>query len=773
MSSKRPSSKRLSSKHLSSKYVGVKRRNFLLFLGATAGTSALSSLGCGQSPSSNGSIAGSPTGNSANENSTKKNDNNDSATTAQGASPFEPLKGPMPYGAIQVSNQPQEYAQYVIQDDIVLPEGFLYDVIASWGDPVGDSRFGYNNDYLSFIPTGPDAGYLTINFEYISSSTWEETYELVMGKALPFDKVTAALEPLEDNSVDAFALKEDNPLKAQIITLSREMLTDQGLGVISVRREDSGQWVREPNSQDRRISGISGLEDGRYLQSTGPATAVFIKSQVKGYTDGLGNKIIGTFGNCAGGTTPWGTALSAEENIQNQVPEAVQSDGSSSAPSEKPFSAGFNGQGNVFGLAGNKYGWIVEVDPSNPNDYGTKHTWLGRYRHEAVGVRVQAGKPLAFYSGCDRRGGHVYKFISKGIVSDPTDKANSRLLTNGMLYAAKINPDGTGTWMPLNPETPVNPVLPSQVMGNMVTLPKRPDGGFEKIKDDAKASELKQKFSTLGALYEGTALEKQGAILIDAHFAANAAGATCTARPEDTEVAPDGTLFIAFTSGKSGGDGGPDKAVFVGPNGESDYEAGWIMKLIEDNNDPGALTFTWEMFATGGEPAEGGMGFANPDNLEFDSAGHLWVVTDMSTSTHNKPVPQQRKNEAGKDLTGKDLLGLYGNNSLWQIETQGENAGEAKMFAYGPMECELTGPFFTDDGTALFLSAQHPGERTGTRKGMATETRSFELKTTDGQTFLQTREVPLGSNWPGGTTGAPPRPSVVVIRREQAGTTIV
>ncbi len=66
-----------------------------------------------------------------------------------------------------------------IQDDLVLPEGFTYDVIAAWGDRVGDSRFGYNNDYLSFVPTGPDQGYLTVNFEYISAETWEQTYPAV------------------------------------------------------------------------------------------------------------------------------------------------------------------------------------------------------------------------------------------------------------------------------------------------------------------------------------------------------------------------------------------------------------------------------------------------------------------------------------------------------------------------------------------------------------------------------------------------------------------
>ncbi|MEL7333515.1 MAG: alkaline phosphatase PhoX [Cyanobacteria bacterium J06560_2] len=751
--------------------MSVKRRQFLLFLGAAAGTSALGPIGCqptkpttsitppAKGPTSGGATAGGSVS---------------SPATAR-PDAFKAVKGPVPYDAIQVSTdqQPFEYGQYAIQDDIVLPKGFTYDVIASWGDPVGDSRFGYNNDYLSFVPTGPDEGYLTINFEYISGETWSQTFETVTGKSLPFEAVTEALKKLEEEQVDAFALPDDNPLKGQIKQIAKEALVDQGLGVISVRRGPDGKWSRVTSDTDRRISGVAGLEDGRYLKTTGPAIAIFTKENVKGYKDTLGDKIIGTFGNCAGGTTPWGTALSAEENIQYQVPEAVHPDGSSFAPKEQPFSTRLNGQGNAFGLAGNKYGWIVEVDPSNPEDYGTKHTWMGRYRHEAVGVRTEAGKKLAFYSGCDRRGGHVYKFISAGDVTDPTDKANSQLLADGMLYGAKFNPDGTGSWIPLSPETAVDPVLPSSAVGGMVALPKRPEGGFEKVEDDAAANKLKAGFATLGDLYEGSPEEKQGAILIDAHFAASAAGITPTARPEDTEVAKDGTLFIAFTSGAAGGDGGPDKTIFVGPKGETDYEAGWIMKLIETGNDPAALTFNWEMFAIGGEPTEGGIGFANPDNLEFDSQDNLWVVTDMSTGAHNKSVPVNRKNESGEPIVGKGLLGIYGNNSLWQISTEGSTAGEAKMFAYGPMECELTGPFFTEDSSTLFLAAQHPGERNGIRKDMATETREFELKTTDGKTFVQHRDVPVGSNWPGKTPTSVPKPSVVAIRRVETGSSIV
>ena len=729
--------------------MSLKRRPFLMFLGAAAGVSAVSTVGCQpfgfKRASSRKAISAKPQ--------------------------FKPIKSPMPYNAINVSTaqQPIDFAQYVLQDDIVLPEGFTYDVIAAWGDPVGDSRFGYNNDYLSFVPTGPDEGFLTVNFEYISSGTWKQTYQMVTGKTLPFDEVAQALEKRENQSVDAFSLADSDALKQQIQQISKEALIDQGLGVISIRREASGQWVRAPQATDRRISGVSGLEDGNYLKATGPGVAVFAKTAVQGYSDGLGTQIIGTFGNCAGGTTPWGTTLSAEENIQFQVPEAVYSDGSSFEPADQPFSAGrLNGQGNVFGLAGNKYGWIVEIDPSNPNDYGTKHTWMGRYRHEAVGVRAEAKKRLAFYSGCDRRGGHVYKFVSTGIVTDPTDKINSQLLTNGMLHVAKFNADGTGRWIPLALTTPIDPVLPSEVMGNMVTLPKRPEGGFEKVEADASAQKFSEQFATLGDLYTGTNTQKQGAILIDAHYAATAVGGTLTARPEDTEIAADGTLFIAFTSGTPGGTGGPDKAIFVGPNGEEDYEAGWVMKLAEDGNDPAAMTFSWDMFAIGGEPTDGGLGFANPDNLEFDAQGNLWLVTDMSTGVHNKPV-LKNADDPNASPSGKDLLGRYGNNSLWQIQRNGKDAGEAKMFAYGPMECELTGPFFTDDDTTLFIAAQHPGEANGIREEMASETRGFELKATDGTPFTQTREVPIGSNWPKKTPGAPPKPAVVAIRRAARG----
>ncbi|MEC4982618.1 MAG: DUF839 domain-containing protein [Oscillatoria sp. PMC 1068.18] len=740
--------------------MAIKRRNFLWFLGASAGTVALNSLADYQDNQLEALFPGKAV--SATE--SRKLDFVD----------FETIPYPVPLEVEKLSKaqQIELFQHYEVRDDLVLPPDYEYQLIAAWGEPVGNSRFGYNNDYLSFVETAENEGFLTVNFEYISDGVWMETYPEVIGKSLPFPEVIAAAAK-QKQQIDAFNLSDDNVLKAQIQAIAKECLTDLGLGIISLRRKADGSWERTNSSSDRRITGISGLEDNKYLKSTGAAVAVFTKKHKIGYDDRLGDKIIGTFQNCSGGTTPWGTVFSAEENFQDQVPEAVMADGSAFDPSTRPFQISdrqLEGSGNVFGLAGNKYGWMVEIDPANPNDYGTKHTWLGRFRHEAVGIKAETGKKLAVYSGCDRRGGHVYKFVSEDTISNIKAKSNSRLLEAGMLYGAKFNPDGTGKWIPLTLSTPVNPVLPSQTIPQkgkgLVTLPNsdRTAGGTVAITDDAEAISFSAKFATLGDLYLGNDLEKQGAILIDAHNAANAAGVTCTARPEDTDIAPDGSLYIAFTSGTPGSDGSPDKAIFQGSRGEIPWECGWIFHLEEDNNDPAAMTFRWSSLAMGGEPTAGGAGFANPDNLEIDDNGNVWMVTDISTSKHNQAVPT-RLSKDGTVLDQGEIQGIFGNNSMWFIPTSGVNAGNAYPFAIGPMECETTGLFFTRDRQTLFLSVQHPGEKNGIRQNQASETRKFALKTTDGEEFIQERIVPLGSNWPRKGVNDPPYPAVVAIRR--------
>ncbi len=735
----------------------IKRRDFLTFIGGIGGAMLLEAIpGDRLIPKFSMPFM-------------KNNSSNAAFAATDSFLSFKPIKGTMPLktDAIALSEQSQVYKNFEVMDDLVLPKGFVYDVIATWGDKVGDSRFGYNNDYLSLIETAKNEGYLTVNFEYISIIPWEQAYTKVIGKSLPFTEVISAIKALDKKELDVWALPKNDPLRAKIELITKEALIDLGLGVISIRRNAENKWERTNSPADRRVTGISGLEDGRYLKTTGPAVAIFQKTKGLGYTDTLGDRVIGTFNNCAGGTTPWGTVFSAEENFQNFVPEPVMADGTSLDPSQKKFSQSegeLNGLGNVFGLAGNKYGWMVEIDPANPNDYGIKHSWLGRYRHEAVGIRAVANQPLVFYSGCDRRGGHLYKFVSERMIKDPQDKTNSKLLETGMLYAAKFNADGTGNWIALRASTPINPDQLDVLAGKMLPLPQRPEGGIFKATKAEEIAEFKSKFKTLGDLYVGSDREKQGAILIDAHYAGNAVGATCTARPEDTEVAVDGSLFISFTSGSiSSSDGSPDLRIFKGNDGKA-WEYGWIMRLNEEENQPEAMNFKWSMMATGGEPAEGGLGFANPDNLEIDGSGNLWMVTDISSDKYNQAIPS-RKNESGKPISQSDLRGLYGNSSIWFLPTSGVDLGKAFLFGFGPVECETTGPFFSQDQQTLFLSVQHPGEITGTRKDMAFESREFTMQTTNGQEFMQTRKVPIGSNWPSLKPNDPPKPAVVAIRK--------
>jgi len=633
--------------------------------------------------------------------------------------------------------------------------------LLSWGDPLGDGRVGFNNDYLAFQPLAADQALLTINFEYISGRTWCAGYSEVTGQTLPFAELKAALEQ-GGGAVDLASLTSDDPLRPLVIAVAEAALTDQGIGVATLQRQADGRWRHTTGRLDRRITGLSGWrKPEQRLWVSGPAAAVFRRRQRLGYDDGLADAVIGSFANCAGGQTPWGTVLSAEENFQTQVVEAVYADGSSPAPSRRPFrfdGARLEGLGNPFGLAGNKYGWMVELDPRRPEQAAVKHSWLGRFRHEAVAVRARRGEPLVVYSGCDRHGGHLYRFVSAERVADPLDPGNSRLFERGRLEVAQLSPDGQGRWLPLDPATALNPRRPKGEIVDGVpqatVVPKadRSQAGSTSLESDAAVLDYCRRYPTLGDLYPGAGETQQGAILIDAHLAANAIGATPAARPEDTDIDPaTGDLLISFTAGGSDGSERADPTIFRGPNGETSWPYGWVMRLSDApaQRDGMGGTFRWRMVATGGTPWQGGMGFSNPDNLAVDSGGNIWLVTDRSTSSAS--------------------LDIFGNNACWVLPNNGPQAGQALIFATGPMECELCGPCFDSEESTLFLAVQHPGEDNGARLEGAEEFQAFELRDRNNQPFQQLRRVPIGSNWPSEQTGRVPRPGVVMIQRLAGG----
>jgi hypothetical protein len=213
---------------------------------------------------------------------------------------------------------------------------------------------------------------------------------------------------------------------------------------------------------------------------------------------------------------------------------------------------------------------------------------------------------------------------------------------------------------------------------------------------DAKASRTEQRqLLTAGTLYAADFLsnrwlpldlarsqrlkdagfKSQAEVLMDTRKAAEAAGATRLDRPEDCEIHPnDGALYMALTNNRRHGN------VF-----------GQIVRLLEDKDNPEGTSFRYEILLAGGPQT----GLACPDNLTFDRHGNLWVACDISTK-----------------VIGKGPFEPFGNNGLFVVPTTGPSVGEAFQFASGPVDCELTGPWFNAKGDTLFLSVQHPGATT-------------------------------------------------------------
>ncbi len=343
-----------------------------------------------------------------------------------------------------------------------------------------------------------------------------------------------------------------------------------------------------------------------------------------------------------------------------------------------------------------KYGWVCEHDPYDPDYVGRKHTALGRFRHENTAFRHEPGKQFVLYMGDDRANDGVYKFVSDRRFRRGDDSNNRRILEAGQLYIARWEPDGRRRFAAAGDTTPISA---TEGTGRWVEVP-----------DDA----LDDTSTKLRALF--------GSAEFDAHFATN--------RPEDVEVAEDGSVFIALTNNTT--------AAVLDSHGS-------VRRLRERDNDPEAREFRWRDYAAGGPTGSsdpGEEGFSSPDNLVFDKAGNLWVVTDISSSRLNRTSPPNEYT-------------YHKNNAMFMVPTSGPNRGIGFRFANGPVECEITGPYFTPDEETLFVNVQHPGETTG-------------LTATAPGVFGQ--ETTYTSWWPEGNKVAgdlpsTPKPSTVVITR--------
>ena len=550
--------------------------------------------------------------------------------------------------------------------------GYTAQVLLRWGDPVtADApawdpmrqtaaaqaqQFGYNADFVGYLPlpagsNNSDHGLLVINNEYTDDE-------------LMFPGGPAVADMTKE--------------QADISRMAH------GLTIIEIIRENDTWRIVEGSQYARRITpDTAGV-------IAGPAAG---SRRFVGMSSSDGVQTVGTYGNCAGGVTPWGTVLTGEENVQNYFMGDLLDVGDE-AENYKRF-GGIDGAPRyawAFHHARwqlkenpnepNHVGWIAEIDPYDPAAPIKKRTALGRCKHEGANVFINGDGRVVAYTGDDQRFEYVYRFVSNGTYDAGDRAANMDLLDDGVLSVAEFTEDKI-VWHPL-------------VFGE-------------------------------GPLTRANGFDSQGDVMIEVRKAADLVGATPMDRPEDVEVNPvTGTVFLMLTNNSRRG---PDAINRANPRHNNLF--GHILELVPPGGDHAADEFTWGFFIFAGDPNESLHGasyhddispngwFANPDNCAFDSKGRLWIATDGAYRA----------------------VGVA--DGLWACDVTGEARGLTKHFLRTPHQAELCGPFFTPDDSTLFCAVQHPAERT-----------NFDEPAT---------------RWPDFQDGVPPRPSLVVITRDDGG----
>jgi secreted PhoX family phosphatase len=522
--------------------------------------------------------------------------------------------------------------------------GYDADILIRWGDAVfadapafdpkaqtaaaQKKQFGYNNDFIGVVPhpeapTDANRLLMVVNHEY--------TNEELMFPGLGVQSGDANFAGMTKELVDI------------------EMAAHGGT-VIEIARGADGKWATVPAGKfNRRID----LDTPMAI--SGPAAG---HDRMKTSADATGRAVFGTVNNCAGGMTPWGTWLMAEENFHGYFinPHA---EGHPEFARQKRYGVG--GGWYAWGKwhdrfdiqkepnEANRFGWMVEVNPADPTSTPVKRTALGRFKHEGAHSVVNTDGRVVVVMGDDERFDYIYRFVTTAAF-DPANP-NPNLLDEGVLSVAKFNEDGTMEWLPL-------------VHGQ-------------------------------GPLTAENGFASQADVVIDARLAGDLLGATKMDRPEDVEPNPArGTIYAMLTNNTRRK---ADQVNVANPRPENAF--GHVIEITAPDFDFAADKMTWEILIKCGDPAIAEVGatfhaatskngwFGMPDNCVVDADGRLWISTDGNNGAE----------------TGRS-------DGLWAIETIGEMRGASKHFYRCPAGAELCGPTFLPGDEGLLLGIQHPGD---------------------------------------------------------------
>ena len=525
-------------------------------------------------------------------------------------------------------------------DTITLPEQYNWSVVSKWGDPMWSDveefnqtscgshesqlkSVGDNNDGMELFITSDNKTLLAVNNEYTN-------HKIIFSnrKSLLPENKEDILKGMYAHGVSIFEIKNSN-----------------------------NQWNLVKDSKyNRRITPFTKME------ITGPAKGHSLM-KTKEDKDGIYAK--GTWNNCGSGKTPWGTYLTCEENFNKYFSSSDKNFKSTNELNRygirtREIGLNWAKADSRFDLSKevnepNKVGYVVEIDPLNPNSTPKKHTALGRFKHENAELVISKDGKIVVYMGDDERGEYLYKYVSNKSINEVKDK--SSLLSNGNLYVAKFNDNFTGEWLLLDSQT--------------------------------------------------TGLTSKAEVCIFTRLAASKVGATTMDRPEWIASNPKkNEVCCCLTNNKNRGiktNKGGDKVDVDKVNPRKNNKYGQIVRWKPRDNNHSSVYFEWDLFVVAGNPNvhdDNNRGsknidkenmFNSPDGLKFDKYGRLWIQTDGNYSNSG------------------DFKGM-GNNQMLIADT---NTGKIKRFMVGPKECEVTGLTFAPDYKTVFVGIQHPGERLG------------------------------------------------------------
>ncbi|PVY76830.1 hypothetical protein C8D92_10461 [Tamilnaduibacter salinus] len=641
--------------------------------------------------------------------------------------PDQPGKNPTEPPNNTVSSLTFEPVGYSKADRVVLPAGYSAAVLYATGDAIYPGVSEYRNDGTNtdFDKRAGDQHDGMNIFGLSDSGTYDPERSDRMILWMNHEQIVA--DPLHENGATAAA---DNGGARPKVQVDREM-NAHGVSVIEIQRRN-GDWSVNKNSIfNRRLTAFTEME----LQ--GPVAGHEL-TKTKASPDGT--RRFGTLNNCATGKTPWGTAVTCEENWYAYFVRGDDQSARSASENDllsrygiRNDSGGWSyrewdtveGGGDLykrfditasgatqlddFRNEPNLFGYVVEADPFRPGQAPRARTALGRFSHETASFApAQAGKPIVVYSGDDARGEYIYKFVSDENW-DPADEgqglaAGDKYLNKGTLYAARFKEDGTGEWLPLTPQN---------VQAN---------GG------DA------QLFGTTAD------------VLLRTRLAADAVGATRMDRPEWGTIHPKtGEVYFTLTNNEINDQGlenvtqvDPANPRFYRDPGSPDKDEGnpngHIIRWKEQGSRAGT-TFEWDIFLFGSDESQDtdninlselsvDSEFSAPDGMLIDPRGIAWIQTDdsaLSEKTNDQmlaAIPGQVGDGAKREVTSTQ----DGFQPQTVTTYVGKSADEVqlKRFLVGPEGCEITGVVLTPDARSLFINIQHPSGKWPSPSGDAT-----------------------------------------------------